>query len=110
MTQVVDNTAERSGRQQEMTEMVATAVHEMGLTVQDIARNAGDAAQASQSARDEALQAREVVQRSIRGIEGCRVISARRPMQSASLADEVASIDEVLAVFVAFPSKPTCWR
>ncbi|MGH8485178.1 MAG: methyl-accepting chemotaxis protein, partial [Pseudomonas sp.] len=70
VTQVVDNTAERSGRQQEMTEMVATAVHEMGLTVQDIAQNAGSAAHASQSARDEALQAREVVRRSIHNIEG----------------------------------------
>jgi methyl-accepting chemotaxis protein len=61
VARVVDNTAERSGRQQEMTDMVATAVHEMGLTVQEIAQNAGNAAVASQTARDEALQAREVV-------------------------------------------------
>lgn len=98
VTQVVDNTAERSGRQQEMTEMVATAVHEMGLTVQDIARNAGDAAQASQSARDEALQAREVVQRSIRGIEGMSGDIGKAADAVSQLADEVASIDEVLAV------------
>jgi methyl-accepting chemotaxis protein len=44
VARVVDNTAERSGRQQEMTDMVATAVHEMGLTVQEIAQNAGNAA------------------------------------------------------------------
>ncbi|NVN63801.1 methyl-accepting chemotaxis protein [Pseudomonas putida] len=98
VTQVVDNTAERSGRQQEMTEMVATAVHEMGLTVQDIARNAGDAAQASQSARDEALQAREVVQRSIRGIEGMSGDIGKAADAVSQLADEVASVDEVLAV------------
>ena len=98
VTQVVDNTAERSGRQQEMTEMVATAVHEMGLTVQDIARNAGDAAQASQSARDEALQAREVVRRSIQGIEGMSGDIGKAADAVAQLADEVASIDEVLAV------------
>mgnify|MGYP001964363766 FL=1 len=98
VTQVVDNTAERSGRQQEMTEMVATAVHEMGLTVQDIARNAGDAAQASQSARDEALQAREVVQRSIRGIEGMSGDIGKAADAVSQLADEVASVDEMLAV------------
>lgn len=98
VTQVVDNTAERSGRQQEMTEMVATAVHEMGLTVQDIARNAGDAAQASQLARDEALQAREVVQRSIRGIEGMSGDIGKAADAVSQLADEVASIDELLAV------------
>ncbi|AGZ37515.1 methyl-accepting chemotaxis protein [Pseudomonas sp. Rh2] len=98
VTRVVDNTAERSGRQQEMTEMVATAVHEMGLTVQDIARNAGDAAQASQSARDEALQAREVVRRSIQGIEGMSGDIGKAADAVAQLADEVSSIDEVLAV------------
>ncbi|RJT90470.1 methyl-accepting chemotaxis protein, partial [Arthrobacter frigidicola] len=98
VTQVVDNTAERSGRQQEMTEMVATAVHEMGLTVQDIARNAGDAAQASQSARDEALQAREVVRRSIQGIEGMSGDIVKAADAVSQLANEVASIDEVLAV------------
>lgn len=98
VTQVVDNTAERSGRQQEMTEMVATAVHEMGLTVQDIARNAGNAAEASQSARDEALQARDVVRRSIQGIEGMSGDIGKAADAVAQLADEVASIDEVLAV------------
>ncbi|BCJ04708.1 energy taxis-modulating methyl-accepting chemotaxis protein with Cache_1 sensory domain [Pseudomonas sp. RtIB026] len=98
VTQVVDNTAERSGRQQEMTEMVATAVHEMGLTVQDIAQNAGSAAHASQSARDEALQAREVVRRSIHNIEGMSGEIGRAAEAVTQLADEVASIDEVLAV------------
>lgn len=98
VTQVVDNTADRSGRQQEMTEMVATAVHEMGLTVQDIALNAGNAAQASQSARDEALQAREVVHRSIHNIEGMSGEIGRAAQAVGQLADEVASIDEVLAV------------
>ena len=98
VTQVVDDTAERSGRQQEMTEMVATAVHEMGLTVQDIAQNAGQAAQASQSARDEALQAREVVQRSVKGIEGMSGEIGKAAEAVEQLANEVASIDEVLGV------------
>ncbi|WP_420713649.1 MULTISPECIES: methyl-accepting chemotaxis protein [Pseudomonas] len=81
-----------------MTEMVATAVHEMGLTVQDIAQNAGSAAHASQSARDEALQAREVVRRSIHNIEGMSGEIGRAAEAVTQLADEVASIDEVLAV------------
>ncbi|MCO7568287.1 methyl-accepting chemotaxis protein [Pseudomonas sp. S 311-6] len=98
VTLVVDNTAERSGRQQAMTEMVATAVHEMGLTVQDIAQNAGNAAHASQAARDEALQAREVVSRSIDNIEGMSGEIGRAAAAVGQLADEVASIDEVLAV------------
>ena len=95
---VVVSTAERSGKQQEMTEMVATAVHEMGLTVQDIARNAGEAAQASQSARDEALEARQVVQRSIAHIEGMSGEIGTAAEAVSQLAEEVASIDQVLAV------------
>lgn len=97
VTQVVDNTAERSGRQQEMTEMVATAVHEMGLTVQDIAQNAGSAAHASQSARDEALQAREVVRRSIDNIEGMSGKSAVPPRRSRNWPTKS-------------PRSTRCWR
>ncbi|WP_442799771.1 methyl-accepting chemotaxis protein [Pseudomonas sp. Au-Pse12] len=95
---VVENTAERSGRQQEMTDMVATAVHQMGLTVQDIARNAGQAADASQAAREEALQARDVVGVSIRHIEGMSGEIALAASAVGELAEQVASIDQVLAV------------
>jgi methyl-accepting chemotaxis protein len=98
VARVVDNTAERSGRQQEMTDMVATAVHEMGLTVQEIAQNAGNAAVASQNARDEAMQAREVVGGSIRHIESMSDEIGVAASAVGELADQVASIDQVLAV------------
>jgi methyl-accepting chemotaxis protein len=98
VARVVDNTAERSGRQQEMTDMVATAVHEMGLTVQEIAQNAGNAAVASQSARDEALQARDVVGGSIRHIESMSDEIGIAAGAVGELAHQVASIDQVLAV------------
>jgi len=98
VARVVDNTAERSGRQQEMTDMVATAVHEMGLTVQEIAQNAGNAAVASQTARDEAMQAREVVGDSIRHIESMSQEIGVAATAVGELALQVASIDQVLAV------------
>jgi methyl-accepting chemotaxis protein len=98
VARVVDNTAERSGRQQEMTDMVATAVHEMGLTVHDIAQNAGNAAFASQTARDEAMQAREVVGGSIRHIESMSQEIGVAATAVGELAHQVASIDQVLAV------------
>ncbi|VVO68213.1 Methyl-accepting chemotaxis protein McpH [Pseudomonas fluorescens] len=98
VAKVVDNTAERSGRQQEMTDMVATAVHEMGLTVQEIAQNAGNAAVASQNARDEAMQAREVVGGSIRHIESMSDEIGIAAGAVGELANQVASIDQVLAV------------
>ncbi|WP_370628259.1 methyl-accepting chemotaxis protein [Pseudomonas umsongensis] len=78
--------------------MVATAVHEMGLTVQEIAQNAGNAAVASQNARDEAMQAREVVGGSIRHIESMSDEIGVAASAVGELADQVASIDQVLAV------------
>ncbi|WP_420066382.1 methyl-accepting chemotaxis protein [Pseudomonas fluorescens] len=78
--------------------MVATAVHEMGLTVQEIAQNAGNAALASQTARDEALQAREVVGGSIRHIESMSDEIGLAAGAVGELAHQVASIDSVLAV------------
>ncbi|HBM10702.1 MAG TPA: chemotaxis protein, partial [Pseudomonas sp.] len=98
VAQVVDNTATRAGRQHEMTDMVATAVHEMGLTVQEIARNASNAAQASQGARSEAMDARKVVSDSIAHVEKMSGEIGRAAESVTDLAQQVASIDKVLAV------------
>ncbi|WP_370295443.1 methyl-accepting chemotaxis protein [Pseudomonas benzenivorans] len=81
-----------------MTDMVATAVHEMGLTVQEIARNASSAAQASHSARDEAQGARQVVGQSIAHIEKMSTDIGGAAEAVSELAGQVASIDQVLAV------------
>ncbi|WP_414705369.1 methyl-accepting chemotaxis protein [Pseudomonas sp.] len=78
--------------------MVATAVHEMGLTVQEIARNANNAAQASRSARDEAQQARQVVGQSITHIEKMSTDIGGAAAAVSQLAHQVGSIDQVLAV------------
>ncbi|MCY1481415.1 Methyl-accepting chemotaxis protein McpH [compost metagenome] len=95
---VVDNTAERAGRQQEMTDMVATAVNEMGSTVQEIARNAEQAASASQQARDEAGQARQVVAGSQQHGQRMAAEIGQAAGAVEQLAGQVASIDQVLAV------------
>ncbi|WP_419150032.1 methyl-accepting chemotaxis protein [Pseudomonas kribbensis] len=70
----------------------------MGLTVQEIAQNAGNAALASQTARDEAMQAREVVGGSIRHIESMSDEIGVAAGAVGELAHQVASIDQVLAV------------
>ncbi|MCG6541592.1 methyl-accepting chemotaxis protein [Pseudomonas sp. KSR10] len=98
VAEVVDNTATRAGRQHEMTDMVATAVHEMGLTVQEIARNASSAARASKDARDEAVQAGQVVGDSIAHIEKMSGEIGHAAESVTDLAQQVASIDKVLAV------------
>ncbi len=98
VAQVVDNTATRSSQQQDMTDLVATAVHEMGLTVQEIARNAGNAAEVSQSARDEADTARREVGGSIAHIQRMSGEIGTAAQAVSELATQVASIDQVLTV------------
>lgn len=98
VSEVVENTTARAARQQEMTDMVATAVHEMGLTVQEIARNAGTAAGESQAARDEAAQAGRVVEGSLTHIQRMSDDIGVAAEAVEQLANEVASIDEVLGV------------
>jgi len=98
VARVVENTAGRAGQQQDMTDMVATAVNEMGLTVQEIARNASGAAQSSHSAREEAQSARQVVGQSIAHIERMSADIGSAAGAVTELAEQVASIDQVLAV------------
>ncbi|XRA50636.1 methyl-accepting chemotaxis protein [Pseudomonas citronellolis] len=98
VARVVDNTAERSSRQQEMTDMVATAVNEMGSTVQEIARNAEQAASASQQARGEAGQARQVVGGALQHGERMSAEIGQAAEAVGDLAAQVATIDQVLAV------------
>jgi len=98
VARVVENTVGRAGQQREMTDMVATAVHEMGLTVQEIARNASTAAQSSHAARDEAQTARQVVSQSIAHIERMSADIGSAAGAVSELAAQVASIDQVLAV------------
>ncbi|KAF2405717.1 methyl-accepting chemotaxis protein [Pseudomonas sp. ArH3a] len=98
VTQVVEGTAERAVQQNEMTDMVATAVHEMGLTVQEIARNASSAAEASNSARSEAQQASQMVGSSTVHIEQMADGIGHAAKSVSALAEQIATIDQVLAV------------
>ncbi|HCP03120.1 MAG TPA: chemotaxis protein [Pseudomonas sp.] len=98
VAQVVDNTAERAVRQHEMTDLVATAAHEMGLTVQEIARNANSAANSSSAAQAEAVEGRAVVGRSVEAIERMSADIGRAADSVTELADQITSIDRVLTV------------
>ncbi|WP_372241058.1 methyl-accepting chemotaxis protein [Pseudomonas sp. UMC631] len=81
-----------------MTDMVATAVNEMGSTVQEIARNAEQAASASQQARGEAGQARQVVGGALQHGERMSAEIGQAAEAVGDLAAQVATIDQVLAV------------
>lgn len=98
VAQVVEDTAGRASQQNDMTDLVATAVHEMGLTVQEIARNASGAAMSSKNALDEAQQATRIVNQSTSHIESMASEIGVAAEAVTELAQQVSSIDKVLAV------------
>lgn len=98
VTEMVDNTTGRTNQQNEMTDLVATAVHEMGLTVQEIARNANSAALATRDALEESQQASQTVRNSCSHIETMASDIGNAATAVSQLAEQVASIDQVLAV------------
>jgi methyl-accepting chemotaxis protein len=98
VTEMVDNTTGRTNQQNEMTDLVATAVHEMGLTVQEIARNASSAAHATRDALEESQQASQNVHDSCSHIESMASDIGNAANAVSQLAEQVASIDQVLAV------------
>ena len=98
VARVVDSTSSRALKQQHMTDMVATAVHEMGLTVQEIARNAGAAADVSRNTREEAVSAKKVVGESIGHIQSMSDGVGTAAVAVENLATQISTIDQVLSV------------
>ncbi|MBK1693398.1 chemotaxis protein [Chromatium weissei] len=64
-----DNTNEQIERQRMETTQVATAMHEMTATVQEVARNANHAASAARDANKEAGKGEQIVQETVTAIE-----------------------------------------
>ena len=56
-------------RQQKETDQVATAINEMVVTVQEVARNVTDAANAAKQANDESLSGQDIVATAIKKID-----------------------------------------
>jgi methyl-accepting chemotaxis protein len=94
---VVDTTSTRALKQQQMTDMVATAVHEMGLTVQEIARNAGAAADVSRNTQNEATSAKKIVGESINHIQSMSDGVGTAAGAVENLALQISTIDQVLS-------------
>ena len=68
MAAITETTSAGAKTQHEQTDQVATAVTQMGLTVQEVARNAGEAANAATHADTETANGREVVAKTVDSI------------------------------------------
>ncbi|SEG61111.1 HAMP domain-containing methyl-accepting chemotaxis protein [Halopseudomonas aestusnigri] len=85
-------------QQQHEVEQVAAAMHEMTTTVQDVARNAAEAADASHQAEQEAQQGRQLATRTIDAIQSLAEEVERAAQVIQRLEQESDSISSVLTV------------
>ena len=92
------STQHNTEEQQQSVDMIATAMNQMGATVQEIARNANETANAAKQSASETTSSQSIVNSSIEGIN-----SLFSKMQIASeviekLAQDVGDISTVLEV------------
>lgn len=95
---VVTNTSQRAEDQQAKTELVATAVNQMGATVQEIARNANDTAQYTATTKTEAESGTVIVNNAISNINSLSDEMDSASMVVKKLAGDVNAISSVLDV------------
>lgn len=95
---VITSTTIRAKSQDEKTELVATAVNEMGMTVQEIARNANEAADYANGTQDEANKGAGIVNDTIDNINQLSGNMENAGQVVSNLAKDVEAISGVLDV------------
>lgn len=82
--------------ERDRTTQIATAIHEMGATVENIAENASQAAKAAQEADRQALQGAEVVSKARNGVSQLSTEIQHISKDISSLASQTDSIGTIL--------------
>jgi methyl-accepting chemotaxis protein len=95
---LANHTSNGLSRQQSETEQVATAMNEMTATVQEVARNAVNAAEAAKSADNDAKSGHGVVNTTIGALNNLSVEFERATDVMRKLEKDSTSIGSVLAV------------
>ena len=95
---VVSKTVNYSDEQQTKTDMVATAVNEMGSTVSEIAQNASKAADATKEAKTESDTGRRVLTEAVGSINQMAESISDSTDAVNTLAEDITSINSVLDV------------
>lgn len=91
-------TSQSVDKQQQDTEQLATAMHEMAATVQEVARNTSEAAQAAQHAEQETTNGKSVVNESISSIHSLAQQVEQATEAMHRLKKDSNNIGSVLAV------------
>ncbi|GLS26123.1 methyl-accepting chemotaxis protein [Marinibactrum halimedae] len=100
-TDLVSNTHQQGQLQQEHTTHIATAIHEMEATVEDIAGNAARAAQSADNANSDAQGGSQVANAAVERITELKGTISAVAEVIESLVEDVASISGILDVINA---------
>ncbi len=95
---VTEQTSKGIIRQEQETEMVATAMNEMTTTIHDVANNASHAADAASTADSNAVSGAEVVETTINSINSLSEYVNHSSEKLEGVAQQVANIDTILSV------------
>lgn len=95
---IIDQTNNGVSKQKEESEQLASAMNEMAATVQEVSRNASDAAQASTQADEAAQNGKNIVNKSIAGINNLASEVENTSNLLNGLQTETGEIDSVLSV------------
>ncbi len=98
MAAVTDNSNRTLSVHQEETHQVATAVHQMSATVQEVAANAAEAAHSVQTVRQQALEGQKVVQGSVTAISDLAGSVDQATQSIQALENDVQNIAGILDV------------
>jgi len=98
----VENLAEKTNRdvsdQRDRINLLATAMHQMGATIQEIARSANDAASEANNATLQSEKSKEVIDQTIEGIHELSGEMNGASSVIANLAEHTEAIGNILAV------------
>jgi len=95
MTQIIEDAAAKLVEQQNQTEQVATAMHEMSATIQEVAANAEQASESANSANKECLSGKNMVDLTSQTIDS---ISNQMDLASSSIQEVAADSDRIGSV------------
>ena len=77
---------------------VATAMNEMTATVQEVARNSATAASMAAQAREQAIEGKDVVRRSLQSTQTLHTLSVKLKEDMSDLQDKTAAITGIMGV------------
>ncbi|AQZ95036.1 methyl-accepting chemotaxis protein [Halopseudomonas phragmitis] len=98
---VAGSTQDKSGKQSQQMEMIATAVNEVSYAVQDVAKNAEHAAAEVRQADDYARAGQASIEQSLTQVDQLAVTMSRAVVTMESLAQDSNQIGRVLEVIEA---------